>query len=104
MFRLASAKVRRGFELAKLSGNIFSKNLLTGRFCRVRVAIHGDKRGSEGRGGPRSGTSGNGGEGRKTEGRERAGLGGTEADGRRPWKAIKAISGHGTGWEETVFC
>ena len=68
LFRLASAKVRRGFELAKLSGNIFSKNLLTGRFCRVRVAIHGDKRGSEGRGGPRSGTSGNGGEGRKTEG------------------------------------
>ena len=49
MFRLASAKVRRGFELAKLSGNIFSKNLLTGRFCRVWVAIRGAKRGSEGR-------------------------------------------------------
>ena len=32
LFRLASAKVRRGFELAKLSGNIFSKILLTGRF------------------------------------------------------------------------
>ena len=79
MFRLASAKVRRGFELAKLSGNIFAKILLTGRFWRVGVAIRGDKRGPEGRertggapwagGGPRSGTSGNGGEGRKTEGR-----------------------------------
>ena len=49
MFRLASAKVRRGFELAKLSGDIFSKNLLTGRFWRVGVAIRGDKRGPEGR-------------------------------------------------------
>ena len=49
MFRLASAKVRRGFELAKLSGNIFSKILLTGRFWRVGVAIRGAKRGSEGR-------------------------------------------------------
>ena len=48
MFRLASAKVRRGFELAKLSGDIFSKILLTGRFWRVGVTIHGDKRGSEG--------------------------------------------------------
>ena len=49
MFRLASAKVRRGFELAKLSGDIFSKILLTGRFWRVGVAIRGAKRGSEGR-------------------------------------------------------
>ena len=49
MFRLASAKVRRGFELAKLSGDIFSKILLTGRFWQVGVAIRGDKRGSEGR-------------------------------------------------------
>ena len=49
MFRLASAKVRRGFELAKLSGNIFSKILLTGRFWQVGVAIRGAKRGSEGR-------------------------------------------------------
>ena len=32
LFRLASAKVRRGFELAKLSRDIFSKILLTGRF------------------------------------------------------------------------
>ena len=103
MFRLASAKVRRGFELAKLSGDIFSKILLTGRFWRVGVAIRGDKRGPEGReraggarreGAERAGLGGTG----------RAGLGGTEADGRRPWKAIKAISGHGTGWEETVFC
>ena len=79
LFRLASAKVRRGFELAKLSGNIFSKILLTGWFWRVRVAIRGDKRGSEGRGGPRSGTSGNGGEGRKTEGGARRDGGGRAA-------------------------
>ena len=26
------------------------------------------------------------------------------ADGRRLRKAIKAIGGHGTGWEATVFC
>ena len=45
--------------------------------------------------------------GKQREGARRDGAGGARregADGRRLRKAIKAISGHGTGWEETVFC
>ena len=45
MSRLASAKVRRGFELAKGLADIFSKKFRKGRFWRVKMAIREAKKG-----------------------------------------------------------